>query len=343
MSTDLLARLTEARLLAPGLWVSLQFSSLIQRSCFETATPITEELTPLFNAQPKTIVMHKRDASYNTTAKQIAFPFTSKLDREYIFGLGQRLLQEFVVRAARGSSDMKSLGQITSLCLAFQTLERVETGQQGIEGFFASKRKSVNPASDMATDEGISGKDQDTQVSAWPSSHSDASDKKVKAASTIQKTSESPAHSSKPFVSINPPSALVLPKKRKADITEFFNKPTPSSSKTRSKTDSRFVFQCPRCREFLECPSDRGNDELEEDRRERFERIKLEHADQHFAQDLCKEDRVTRQDAEVTKEGSIPKQKQKKQKKISKAEGGEKKGIEAFFKPAASGSSSSKR
>ncbi|KAI8445698.1 hypothetical protein BY996DRAFT_6434541 [Phakopsora pachyrhizi] len=101
-SVDLYARLSEAREVTPELW-------------------------------PKTIVMHKRDSDFNSSAKQIAFPYTSKLTQDYIFSFGQRLLQEFATKGSNSKSF--EIGKISNLGLAFHTLERREAGQRGIEGF----------------------------------------------------------------------------------------------------------------------------------------------------------------------------------------------------------------
>ncbi|KAG0145040.1 hypothetical protein CROQUDRAFT_723679 [Cronartium quercuum f. sp. fusiforme G11] len=64
LSTDLLARLNEAREINPGLW-------------------------------PKTMVIHKRDENQKTISKQINFIHTNNLSREYIYNLSKRLLTEF--------------------------------------------------------------------------------------------------------------------------------------------------------------------------------------------------------------------------------------------------------
>ncbi|KAH9820691.1 hypothetical protein DFH28DRAFT_1121029 [Melampsora americana] len=279
LSTDLLARLNEARTLTPGIW-------------------------------PKTIVMHKRDGNYNSTAKQIAFPFTNKLDRSYIFNLAQRLLQEFVIKE---NSKRKELGSITSLCLAFQTLERLESGQQGIEGFFKQNK---------------GGKDT---ISLGKEGQQPGIDIKQ----IFEPTGDLKEDKSKPISSTSTQKS-----KPEGVLTNFFDQ--PSSSKM---PKSRLQFKCERCEKIIQLEPREEWKESQEEEEERLNRLKIEHSDQHFAQDLWKQDRVVVNEAEA--EEIQPKKKIKvkrsegeedagKIKKIKKKKGG----IDSFFKPVDQSSSS---
>ncbi|EGG01839.1 uncharacterized protein MELLADRAFT_117712 [Melampsora larici-populina 98AG31] len=278
LSTDLLARLNEARTLTPGIW-------------------------------PKTIVMHKRDGNYNSTAKQIGFPFTQKLDRLYIFNLGQRLLQEFVIKE---NSKKKELGKITSLCLAFQTLERLESGQQGIEGFF-KQDKGVKDFSRLLKD------------GAGQSLRNDP-----------QQGSELGKESKEESVKLQG-SSSTLKLKPEGVLTNFFNPPNPT---TLSK--SRLEYKCDRCEKMIRLETREEWKESQEEEEERFHKLKVEHSDEHFAKDLWNEDR--RVGPEEEEEEEQPKKKMKvrkneeadeedesKMKKIKKKKKGG--GIDLFFKP----------
>lgn len=284
LSTDLLARLNEARTITPGIW-------------------------------PKTIVIHKRDGNYASTAKQIAFPFTHKLDRLYIFNLAQRLLQEFVVR---GNGKKKELGKMTSLCLAFQTLERLESGQQGIEGFF--NKQQQNQGGKEISGFGKEGGGGDLKLISEPP-------KEVVKEERLEAQVE---------------SASSLMSKAEGAFIGFFHDPTNSLNPSKSK----FQYQCERCKRLIRLSPNLQLSEDKEEEEERFNRLKIEHSDQHFAQDLYEEDRVIGRDREVVEEEEQPRKKVKgkrmeegvQQKKIVKKKKGG--GIDSFFKPSGEGSSS---
>ena len=122
MAAELCHRLTEARELSPGLW-------------------------------PKTLALHHRSENYVTKTRQAPFPFTSNLTAEGILKLGEKILRDFIGERKAGQNT--ELGGCTNLSLQFQSLERQESGQRGIEGFFAggasptktSKRKAEPPDS----------------------------------------------------------------------------------------------------------------------------------------------------------------------------------------------------
>lgn len=122
-------------------------------------------------------MLHRRNDSFVSTAKQTAFPYTSRLTLDYVFRHAQRLLVEFVPPSTAHQNrlsdmtDATPLGRTTSLALAFQGLERVETGQKGIEGFFAP-----GPAPSPAVEHDHKGKRK-----ASPDVASDATPKRSKA------------------------------------------------------------------------------------------------------------------------------------------------------------------
>lgn len=107
MAAELCHRLTEARELSPGLW-------------------------------PKTLALHHRSENYVTKTRQAPFPFTSNLTAEGILKLGEKILRDFIGERKAGQNT--ELGGCTNLSLQFQSLERQESGQRGIEGFFAGGR-----------------------------------------------------------------------------------------------------------------------------------------------------------------------------------------------------------
>ncbi|KNZ58091.1 hypothetical protein VP01_19g9 [Puccinia sorghi] len=262
LARDLFARLKEARETTPGIW-------------------------------PKVIVMHKRDGSQNSFAKQIAFPFTAQLTDEYIFLLGQKLLQEFSVRQA---DQTFHLGTITSLALAFQTLERIESGQRGIQGFFAPQKI------DLASNRPHLKPPAPGQQASHPedTAHSAAfeTDPIARPSKDIQSLSSLPNNVPK----LDPP---VNKRQRTGTLDGFAGAvngpPSRDCSKTKddasgvsepAKEQRSFKFVCPRCDEMIAldagmyAPNDDENGDEEEQKRREFLRLKNLHLDHHFAHDL---------------------------------------------------------
>ncbi|POW16662.1 hypothetical protein PSTT_01109 [Puccinia striiformis] len=273
---DLFARLSEARIVTPGIW-------------------------------PKSIVMHKRDGTHTSYAKQISFPYTSKLTDEYIYMYGQKLLQEFSIKdQGQGSTNSRSsgykLGAITSLALAFQSLDRIEVGQRGIQGFFAPHPVAPNPSSNQSTTAKTSSID--------PSSFSNQT-RNSSSTSTVQPPQEldhnSHVHLSSSSLtktsSINPISCP--PENRESSSSNPSELKTGSSTNKKQKrttnppspSPTSLKFICPRCQEIITLdplPSlhtdlvyEEGDDE---EKRIRFERLKNVHLDHHFALDLSAQD-----------------------------------------------------
>ncbi|ORY35599.1 hypothetical protein BCR39DRAFT_510982 [Naematelia encephala] len=102
LAGELNVRLRDAREISPGLW-------------------------------PKTLVLSHRTGIEPSRSRQIPFPFTRNLSTEYILKFARRLWDEATQPMNKG--NMK----LNNIALAFTGLEKLEEGQQGIEGFFASK------------------------------------------------------------------------------------------------------------------------------------------------------------------------------------------------------------
>lgn len=79
-------------------------------------------------------------------ARQHAFPYTSKLTPEYVFKFAEKLLREIV-----GEKKGENIGKITNLALQFNGLDRLEAGQKGIEGFFASRPGGTSQTTSLTT------------------------------------------------------------------------------------------------------------------------------------------------------------------------------------------------
>ncbi|KAH9441283.1 hypothetical protein Pst134EB_029946 [Puccinia striiformis f. sp. tritici] len=277
LSRDLFARLSEARIVTPGIW-------------------------------PKSIVMHKRDGTHTSYAKQISFPYTSKLTDEYIYMYGQKLLQEFSVKdQVQGSTSSRSsgykLGAITSLALAFQSLDRIEVGQRGIQGFFAPHPIAPNFSSTQSTT---------TQTSPIdPASSCSNQTRDLSSTSTVQPPEEleldSHAHLSSssigktssfiPFSCSleNRESSSSKPPELKTGSST--NKKQKRSTNPSSPSPTPLKFICPRCQEIITLdplpPLHTDlvyEEEDDEEKKIRFERLKNVHLDHHFALDLSNQD-----------------------------------------------------
>ncbi|GHJ89241.1 hypothetical protein NliqN6_5643 [Naganishia liquefaciens] len=84
---------------------------------------------------PKSIVLGTRQAFKTSRSRQTNFPFTRHLSTEYIAKYANKLWDEVTEPMTR-STNGKSAMRVDNLALSFYSLERLEGGQQGIEGFF---------------------------------------------------------------------------------------------------------------------------------------------------------------------------------------------------------------
>ncbi|PLW10065.1 hypothetical protein PCANC_22841 [Puccinia coronata f. sp. avenae] len=296
LARDLSARLNEAREATPGIW-------------------------------PKVIVMHKRDGSQNSFTKQIAFPFTSQLTDEYIFVHGQKLLQEFSVRQP---DQTFQLGTVTSLALAFQTLERIESGQRGIQGFFPPQKKPApsNRAITQTCQSTGSPHQEDTAQSGSTGAvsrsleNASSSLSAAAAAHLPQRSTREPGSpvSKKPRRATGTLDGFLGPAKRPSPAVVGPPKPPKLEAAPRppaSRTDRQPVltFVCPRCQEvisldtrlYAKLSDDGGGGDSEEDgKRKEFERRKTLHLDHHFAQDLSAEENAQQSHQPPTPSTSRP-------------------------------------
>ncbi|OCF57294.1 DNA polymerase eta subunit [Kwoniella mangroviensis CBS 10435] len=103
LSGELNVRLREAREVAPGLW-------------------------------PKTLVLSTRQGIDPSRSRQTPFPFTRNLSTDYILKYARKLWEEATLPMKNG--NMK----LNNIALSFTGLEKLEGGQQGIEGFFGQPK-----------------------------------------------------------------------------------------------------------------------------------------------------------------------------------------------------------
>jgi DNA polymerase eta len=135
LATELHLRLSEARELTPGLWVS---------------SPATQfaELCAKLNVrdllQPKTITFTHRSADYVIRSHQMAFPFTSRLDIAYINKFGDRLLRTAIGEKIQTLGPDSKIGPYSNIQLSFSGMEKLEEGQKGIERFFSQQAVTEN-------------------------------------------------------------------------------------------------------------------------------------------------------------------------------------------------------
>ncbi|KWU47272.1 DNA/RNA polymerase [Rhodotorula sp. JG-1b] len=109
LATELHLRLNDAREETPGLW-------------------------------PKTITFTHRSPSFVIRSHQAPFPFTSNLTRAYILKAGEKLFRTAIGAglSTERITDRTTVGPYSNLQLSFSGLGKLENGQRGIEGFFAS-------------------------------------------------------------------------------------------------------------------------------------------------------------------------------------------------------------
>nr|ODO02270.1 DNA polymerase eta subunit [Cryptococcus depauperatus CBS 7855] len=292
LAGELNVRLRESREVAPSLW-------------------------------PKTLVLSYRQGIEPSRSRQTPFPFTRNLSTEYILKFGNKLWEEATQPMSR--KTMK----LNNIALSFTGLEKLEEGQQGIEGFFV-KPKTENRTSPLAPPS----KSVLAKRLINPSSDSSSS-----SIPTIDIPSKKPRisapQSSKPkggleaFLTKNPPSSSsrsASPSLSLLNQTEIISDKGPLKTKgiAFDSTKENSFWICPQCKEAFTMPNSLSpfrDNELS------IKSIKQEHEDWHFAlslqdgwgrQDVNK-DESQQNNAKLLKEG-----KEKKQ----KAEG-----IKAFFTP----------
>ncbi|KAJ9118690.1 hypothetical protein QFC22_003910 [Naganishia vaughanmartiniae] len=115
-------------------WLSVLAGELYVR--LRDAREITDGLWP------KSLVLGTRQATESQRSRQTTFPFTKDLSADYITKYANKLWDEVADSMGRASSSKPM--KINNLALSFYGLERLEGGQQGIEGFFGNGLASTS-------------------------------------------------------------------------------------------------------------------------------------------------------------------------------------------------------
>lgn len=225
-----------------------------------------------------------------TRSKQSPFPYSRNVTVDLIAVAGDKLWKELVGTDANRASPMK----ITSVQLSFSGIATMETGQRSIEGFFKereSPRKQV-------------------QVSA--------PDFEQRPAVKRKRSSDGSSLASR---------SKVEPRKDDSDDDVL---PIANATDDHSVAEMTSWFHCARCGKRVALPealTDAGLTDDSEITRDTLARLKIEHDDFHFAQDLARQ-----QDADndgQTRAPGVPRSQSKATKKKRKKEP---EGIERFFR-----------
>nr|KIR84927.1 DNA polymerase eta subunit [Cryptococcus tetragattii IND107] len=88
----------------------------------------SREVTP--GLWPKTLVLSHRQGIEPSRSRQTPFPYTRNLSTDYILKYAKKLWDEATQPMLKGNMKLNVIG------LSFTGLEKLEDGQQGIEGFF---------------------------------------------------------------------------------------------------------------------------------------------------------------------------------------------------------------
>nr|KIR46061.1 DNA polymerase eta subunit [Cryptococcus bacillisporus CA1280] len=97
----------------------------------------SREATP--GLWPKTLVLSHRQGIEPPRSRQTPFPYTRNLSTDYILKYAKKLWDEATQPMLKGNVKLNVIG------LSFTGLEKLEVGQQGIEGFF-NNAKPKTPA-----------------------------------------------------------------------------------------------------------------------------------------------------------------------------------------------------
>ncbi|KIR58911.1 DNA polymerase eta subunit [Cryptococcus bacillisporus CA1873] len=97
----------------------------------------SREATP--GLWPKTLVLSHRQGIEPSRSRQTPFPYTRNLSTDYILKYAKKLWDEATQPMLKGNVKLNVIG------LSFTGLEKLEVGQQGIEGFF-NNAKPKTPA-----------------------------------------------------------------------------------------------------------------------------------------------------------------------------------------------------
>ncbi|KIY33133.1 DNA polymerase eta subunit [Cryptococcus gattii E566] len=97
----------------------------------------SREVTP--GLWPKTLALSHRQGIEPSRSRQTPFPYTRNLSTDYILKYAKKLWDEATQPMLKGNMKLNVIG------LSFTGLEKLEDGQQGIEGFF-NNAKPKTPA-----------------------------------------------------------------------------------------------------------------------------------------------------------------------------------------------------
>ncbi|KAG9039304.1 DNA-directed DNA polymerase eta rad30 [Tulasnella sp. JGI-2019a] len=189
---------------------------------------------------PKTLVLHVRQSFNDVKSRQCAFPYTTTITPEIISKPAERLFKDLL-----GTSSFK----ISNLQLAFSGLTAMESGQRGIEGFFAQGSRDATLGLD------VDNVPEKPDVKRKYSVGHDAAEGEITLTSGTQ---------------LQPPPNLRI---------------TPTVGSSASNPTS---FKCGKCQKifFLSKTNKLLDDD---GRTTALEKLKAEHSDFHVAQDLARE------------------------------------------------------
>ncbi|KAM0750196.1 DNA/RNA polymerase [Meredithblackwellia eburnea MCA 4105] len=253
LGTELHLRLVEARDRSPGLW-------------------------------PKTINFSHRSENYVVRSHQIAFPFTSRLDVPYLQKFGERLLKIAIGAGERLTAvgpDTK-IGPYSNMMLSLTGLERLESGQEGIERFFGA-----GTAPPLAPE---GGKDRLRVGGEKPQEEKEKKEKRktavVENAADKGKIKEEvpPSKKFKKIAKEGEP-VILLSSERSSSPVHNTGPPPPS-------------YTCPRCKRVIKIPEPaiqearkKSASDVESAFASLLEKEKAEHVDYHFARDMLEKER----------------------------------------------------
>ncbi|KAJ3557229.1 hypothetical protein NM688_g1585 [Phlebia brevispora] len=217
---------------------------------------------------PKSIVLHVRQGYETMRSKQVPFPFVREITVDLIAAAGDRLWKELIGAETSRAAGMK----ITNVQLSFSGIESMETGQKRIEGFFSPPTAKPQSTVDGAEDHWLQGP---PSTSTKPPSGV----KRKRPSSSLRDDT----NSEKPDLAYAGSVDVDVEKRATSAIT-------PSSV---------LSFVCDRCGKHISLPDsvihsgDNGSDggttseaAIREEAQARLARLRSEHDDFHFAQDL---------------------------------------------------------
>ncbi|WVQ74905.1 hypothetical protein IAR50_004513 [Cryptococcus sp. DSM 104548] len=312
LAGELNVRLRESREVAPGLW-------------------------------PKTLVLGTRQGFEPSRSRQTPFPFTRNLSTEYILKYAHRLWEEATQPMNKG--NMK----LNNIALSFTGLEKLEEGQQGIEGFFATAKpaqRSIKADPDYSSTMSRPSDGESSTKRAHsptlPANHVPKKPRLDTLNDTEPKTSlqaflaktEASSSNSRPSISRTSSLSNRDPEGRSpAGAPEVFVvDDSDDEAETEAQPDAKTSWKCGKCKQVLSLPEELAM--LEDERPDLLRAMKQEHEDWHLAKSLQDQDggggpAGTGRRIQSKASGSRAREKQKTG-TVGKRK---KEGIQAFFGP----------